>query len=133
MLLAADAEELIVTYLADSGFTPVANEMPPTPVYPFILVTCIDSCDDYVTEGNTMSVHYFHNDMTLASTGARAMHLAMKNLLSPTVTVQMSEGNYVSIDYLFVIHKPIYVDYGDKEIKRYVGRYRIDLRDNLTT
>lgn len=129
-LAASDCEELVVSYLSDT-FSNVSVEMATNAPLPFILVTCLDDPEDMVTAEATMSVHTFNTDMTTASSVARQMHIQMKNLLSKPV--HMSDGSYASIDHIEVIEGPHWVDYGSKEIWRYVARYCIGRRCNLTS
>lgn len=131
LLLPPDVEELLISYLSPLGDVSV-EMMNPVQTFPFYLINRISGGDDYVTDCAAVSIHAFHTSRTLASAAARAMHLKMKQL-TPQVPVLMSDSTYASVDYVGVIETPNWVDYGDKEIERYVGRYRIEVRCNLTT
>lgn len=130
-VLSPDIEELIVSYLS-TGLSNVSVEMPATPTYPFYLVNHLTGHDDYVTEYPVLSIHAFDTTRTAASDAARAMHKMMKDLTAK-IPILMSDGSYVSVDYIYVIEAPHWEDYGDKEIHRYCGRYRVETRLNLTT
>lgn len=129
--MAPDIEELVIAYLASVGLTEVAFEMPNEPVYPFHLVNRISGGDDDVTDCPAVSIHVFHTSRALASEAARIMHHKMKQLTAK-IPIQV-EGGYVSVDRVYVIETPHWEDYGDKQIERYCGRYRIETRVNLTT
>lgn len=131
-MLAPDVEELVVSYLRASGLSNVSVIMPPDPPMPFFLVNRISGGDDWVTDYPCVSIHCFATSRTLASSAARQMHTLMKNLSAKT-PIPMSNGNYASVDYVFVVETPAWEDYADKNIHRYCGRYHIDLRVNLTT
>jgi hypothetical protein len=129
-LLPADIEEMCVSYLSNT-FSNVAIEMKTNAALPFILVTCIDDPEDMVTATAAIQVDAFHTSMTLASATARQSHQQMKNLVG--VPVLMSNATYANIDCIEVIEGPHWVDYGSKEIWRYVARYHIDRRCNLSS
>lgn len=134
-LIAADVEELLVQYLVAKGLGPATNVstvMPTTPPLPFYLVNRLDGGDDMVTDYATVSIHAFNSTRTGASDAARTMNQIMKGLTAQ-VPVQMSDGSFVSIDYLDVIETPAWRFYEDTQIWRYCGRYHIDLRVNQTT
>lgn len=127
VMLAPDIEELLVAWLSPVGAC--GTLMSTNPTMPFILVTRLSGGDDAVTEEATVSVHCFHNTRSLAAEYARQVHYRMKNLL-PKTPILMSNGSYVSVDYVYVIEAPAWRDYEDKTLWRYCGRYRIDLRLN---
>lgn len=106
--------------------------MPPRPPLPFILINRLTGGDDWVTDYPCVSIHCFNASRTLASDTARVMHKQMKDL-DPRLPIQMSDGSYVSVDYVFVDEAPHWEFYEDNEIWRYCGRYHIDLRLNQTT
>lgn len=130
-LLAPDVEELVVAYLS-TQLSNVAVQMGPSPTMPFYLVNRISGGDDDVTDRPAVSIHAFNTTRTAANTSARTMHALMKRLTAQ-VPVLMSDSTYASVDYVYVLESPHWEDYGDKAIQRYCGRYRIDLRCNLTT
>lgn len=130
-LLPPDVEELLCSYLSELG--DVSVEMTnPIPQFPFYLINRIDGGDDNVTDYPVVSIHAFNTTRTLASTSARAMHKMMKQL-TPLVPVLMSDSTYASVDKVDVIETPRWIDYGDEEIHRYVGRYCVAVRCNLAT
>ena len=138
-LLSADVQELLVSYLSTQLINvPISTKMPPNPTYPFVLINRISGGDDMVTDMGTVSIHSFQTGPTpeaaetAANTLSRQVHLAMKQLV-PSVAVLMSNGTYASIDSMHVVESPRWEDYGDKQIQRYVARYHVDVRCNLTT
>lgn len=132
-MIAADVEELVVNYLSQS-FTNVGVEMPPAPVpLPFYLVTGISSPSDWITEHDIVSVHAFAATRTAASDAARAMHALMNPwVLTSKLGFSLTAGR-AFVDRVCIVEKPAYHDYEDPNLKRYCGRYRIDLRLNQTS
>jgi hypothetical protein len=131
-MIAADAEELVVTYLAQS-FANVGVDMPPTPPLPFYLVTRLPSPSDWITDHALISVHAFAANRTAASSAARAMH----NVMNPWVFTAkqgftLSTGR-AFIDRICIVETPAWHNYEDPNLQRYCGRYRIELRMNQTS
>lgn len=124
-MLAPDAEELVIAYLSQS-FDNVSFIMPDTPPMPFYLVHRISGGSDKVTDHATVSIHAFHSTRSAAADAAREMHDLMTNWL-PKTAVALSSGS-AGVDHVYVLETPAWVDYDDKTLQRYVGRYRIDLR-----
>jgi hypothetical protein len=131
-VIAADVEELVVNYLAQS-FPNVGIDMPATPPLPFYLVNNLTAPSDWVTECNTVSIHVFAANRTDASIAARAMHNLMNPwVLNPKVTFTLSTGS-ANVDRVQIVEKPCYRPYENPNLQRYCGRYRIDLRLNQTS
>lgn len=124
-MLAPDAEELVVSYLAQF-FPNVSVTMPAEPPLPFYLVTRISGGDDMVTDYATVSVHAFASDRTAASDAARAMHDKMRNL-NARIGIPVSNGT-AGVDRVETKETPAWRDYDDANLQRYVGRYGLDLR-----
>jgi hypothetical protein len=104
----------------------------PIPTLPFYLITRLTGGDDNVTDSAAVSIHAFSTTRTSASSNARLMHARMKKL-TPLVPILMSDGSYASVDYVTVIETPTWRDYADKQVQRYCGRYRIEVRCNRAT
>lgn len=122
---APHAEEFLISYL-HQFFTNVRTEMPNDPPFPFYLINRIAGGDDLVSDYAVVSVHSFHTKRGLASDAADAVHAKMKALTAKTsVTVR---DRTVGVEFMEVVESPIWVDYNDPNIKRYVGRYRFGLR-----
>lgn len=124
-LSAPNAEKLSVAYLAPH-FSEVGTKLPLDPPLPFILVRRISGPETEVTDHATVSIHCFAVDMDAAGDLADAMHDLMK-LWTPLLSVSYGGENY-GIEKLYVVEKPIYVDYMNNNMERYVGRYRLQLR-----
>lgn len=128
-MIAADVEELVVTYLAQT-FTNVGVDLPPTPPLPFYLVTRIAGSSDWVTDSAVVSVHAFAATRTAASDAARAMHNVMNPwTFNPKLGFTLSTGT-AFIDRICILETPAWRDYDDPNLQRYCGRYRIELRLN---
>jgi hypothetical protein len=123
--IAVSAEKFMVAYLAPT-FTNVGTEMEHGAPKPFYLVRRVSGREDMVSDYPTMSVHVFADTRTHAHDAARLMHVKMKALdAKVAVTV---EGHDYSVDFVDVDEVPIWVDYDDKTVHRYVGRYTLGLR-----
>lgn len=132
-MIAADIEELVVAYLAQT-FTNVGVDMPPTPPLPFYVVTGLTAPSDWITECDTVQIEAFAATRTAASDAGRALH----NVMNPWVFTSklgftLSNGNRAFIDRLQIMEKPCWRDYENPNLHRYCGRYRIDLRMNQTS
>lgn len=125
-LLAPDVEELLISYLTESGFQNVSTEWFKGIPIPFIIVNCLDSPDDYVEEYALVSVQTFHRDRTLASTLSLQVHRAIKNMIGKPVL--MDDGSYAHVDSLGVRERPHWENYDSKEVRRYCARYRVETR-----
>lgn len=121
------AEEFMVAYLTPT-LTNVGVSMEQNSPMPFFLVRRVSGREDMISDHPVLSIHCFDLTRTAASDAAQRMHAAMKALTAKTsVTV---EGTVYSVDSRNVVENPIWVDYEDKTVHRYVGRYRLGLRLN---
>jgi len=123
--VAVQAEEFLVAYLSPT-LVNVATEMEASPPLPFFLVKRITGGEDMVSDYAVVSIHCFATSRTAASDAATSMHAKMKALNAKTsVTVG---GKAYGVDFRYVEEVPFYVDYEDKTLRRFVGRYRLGLR-----
>jgi len=123
--LAVSVEKFVVAYLTPE-FHNVGTEMEHGSPHPFYLIRRITGKEDMISDHATVSIHCFADTRTAAHDAARAMHAKMK-LLNAKVTVTV-EGVGYGVDYREVEEVPIWVDYDDKTVHRYVGRYTLCLR-----
>ena len=122
-----DVEDLVITYLSplvNAGSC--AARVPAAPPLPFILVQRVAGGDDYITDHATVSVHAIADTQTAASDLSRQAHHLMRRL-HPQDAVWVN-GQAVTVNHVEVEQTPIFVDWDDPILMRYVARYRIDLR-----
>jgi hypothetical protein len=137
-MIAADVEELVVTYLSQT-LSNVGVQMPATPPSPFYLVQRIAGGDDMITDHAVVSVHSFASGTdavsahTAASTAARQAHLLMNPFaLTPKLSFTLSSGT-AFVDHVCTLETPAWRDYENPQLERYCARYRICLRMNQTS
>ncbi|WP_133259201.1 hypothetical protein [Mycobacterium colombiense] len=131
-MIAADAEELVVAYLAQS-FANVGLDMPNTPPLPFYLVNRLPSPSDWITDHALISVHAFAATRTAAAEAARQLDAVMNPwVLTPKLSFNLSNGP-ASIDRMCVLERPAWHNYENPNLQRYCGRYRIELRMNQSS
>jgi len=123
--LAVSVEKFVVAYLAPT-FVNVGTEMEHGAPKPFYLVRRVSGSEDMISDYPCVSVHVFADTRTAAHDAARAMHGKMK-ALNASVSVTVGGSSY-GVDYREVEEVPIWVDYDDKTLHRYVGRYTLGLR-----
>lgn len=121
----ADAEDVIIAWLAPLGV--VSAERPAGDVLPYRLVTRVAGSDNRITDSAVVSVHTFAATITAAATEARATHHRMLSL-GPQDDVVMPDSTIVRVECVDTHQGPLWVDYEDDTIKRYVARYEINLR-----
>ena len=122
---APHSEEFVIAYLKQ-WLTNVRTEMPTNPPFPFYLVNRLSGGDDMISDYPTLSIHCFHTSRQLASDAADAMHAKMRTLTAKSGV--LVRGVRYGVDYIEVVETPMWVDYNDPNIKRYVGRYKFGLR-----
>ena len=115
----------------------VGLRRPSAATLPYRMVTTIggtESCDKIV-QAPVVSVHTFADNMDDAEYQAQLTHQRMLFLAPPlvsaqTVTVTLPGGatQAVTPEYIETKQIPIWVDYQDDEIFRFVARYEIGLR-----
>lgn len=137
-MIAADAEELVVTYLSQT-LSNVGVSMPANPPSPFYLVQRIAGGDDMITDHAIISLHSFASGTdamsahTAASNAARQAHLLMNAFtLTAKQSFSLSSGT-ASIDRICTLETPAWRDYENPQLERYCARYRIELRMNQTS
>jgi hypothetical protein len=125
-LLAAfpDAEDIGLELLTDLGTTVLVT--PATLVPPLIVVRRVGGYDTYITDRCRLQVQ------TFGSTHVQARDLAeacrQKVLAAPAADALVAG---VSIDRAVTESAPVFVDYGQPSIHRYVATYRLEYRRSL--
>lgn len=125
---APDVQRVIVAWLRPLGRAGT-QRLSGDPL-PFRLVTRIAGADDHV-EGidvAVVSVHTFatHETATDASNETHQRMLYLQRHPFTDVTM-LGSGVVANINFCETVEKPTLVDYGDPNLLRYVGRYRIGL------
>ena len=117
-----------------------AGEMPNDAVYPFVLITTTVEPFDGVTTYPSVDVDIFDPDYTRCATVAARIDKRIRGLKPrglaqrPTVLVEveLDDGTTTTVpfaaDRLQVVERPVFRDYADTTIRRFVGRYRIEHR-----
>lgn len=122
-----NAVEFVVAWLRPLGLVDVKR--PAGEGLPFRMVngvTADENIDEFLDQ-SVVSVHTFATTYTDASDAATVTHQRMLVLAddpSNTVTVN---GLPANADWVETVQKPIWVDYGDNTINRFVARYRLGL------
>lgn len=126
--------ELLVAWLApvcvDQGMGAVAAERQAGDPLPFWLVSRVAGLDDKVTDHGTFSVHSLAESLAGAEDWALLAHdriLTLGPPLAPQRRVSISGGRTAWADQVMTDLFPRYEYYSDT-IRRFVGRYDIDLR-----
>lgn len=125
-----DAEELIIAWLAPLGRTSVERRSGDE--LPFRLVTHVagDENLDLEIGAAVVSVHTLcarSGGRVAARDEAALTHRRMIELGKYLDTINLADGTDTSVDYVQVFQPPLWVPYGDDQILRKVGRYRIGL------
>jgi hypothetical protein len=137
--MAPSVTEFVVTYLQTQfGATGVGAEKPTTgptgTLLPYRMVNRVSGHDDKVFESSIVSVHTFADTMTDAESAAYVTHGWMLALGPPIVgqtAVTISTGS-VMANCVETMQSPIWVDYEDTNLRRFVARYEIELRFTAT-
>jgi hypothetical protein len=129
--------EFVIVYLGNQfGATTVGAERPvttpanPSPL-PYRMVNRVSGHDDKVFESSIVSVHTFADNMEDAEAAAYVTHSWMLALGPPLVgqtPVTISNDQVVMADCVETMQSPIWVDYEDTNLRRFVARYEIGLR-----
>lgn len=135
--MAPSVTEFVITYLGNQfGATGVGAERPsstapnPTPL-PYRMVNRVSGHDDKVFESSIVSVHTFGYTMTDAEAAAYVTHgwmLALGPPIFGQIPVTISNSQVVMADCVETMQSPLWVDYEDTNIRRFVARYQIELR-----
>lgn len=128
---APSAAEVVITWLSELG--EVGPERPAGSALPFRWVNVVAGSDDKVTERLIVSVHTFASTFEAAEVEARRTHqrmLALGPPLAPQQTVTLFDGSTARADSVSTSQSPIWSDYGDNTINRFVARYTVELRMN---
>lgn len=132
----ADPEEFIIAKLKPLGITvgPERDESTPLPCY---VVTAVAGKSNRFMLCATVSVHSFATDTEDAMARAAASNAAWDadNLLislTPSDVITMSDGRPAGA-WVDPVTPPMFADYRDPYIRRYVARYDVELRFTPTT
>lgn len=117
----ADVEALLVAYLAPLGTISVELPNNAQDEMPFIQVTRIGGQDDYITDVATVDLDCFGTTRKQAKDTVRAVQALMMQLRHTRV-------NGVLVDQVETISGPIWIDFQDEHLKRYVITYAVSSR-----
>lgn len=123
--IAVQAERFVVAYLLPL-LTNVGVEFLEKDPLPFYKVTRVTGHDDMISDYPVISINTFATDRKTAGDNSMIAHGYMK-ALTPKVGVVV-DGITYGVDFLRCTETPRWVDYDDKTIRRYVGRYKLGLR-----
>ncbi len=115
-----DAEDVGLDLLSGLATTVLAT--PATLVPPLIVVTRVGGSDDYITDVCRMQIQCFGNSHVQARNLAEACR--QKILASPGDEVVAG----AIIDRAVTDAAPVFVDYGQPSIHRYVASFRLEFR-----
>lgn len=115
----ADIEDIVLEMLASVGSTVLATPDVITP--PLVVVRRTGGFDDQITDTPRVQVECF--GYTRRQTADMAEACRQIILAAPGTGYART-----SIDATWTEAAPSYVNYGDRNIQRYVGTYRISLR-----
>jgi len=121
----ADAEALLVAYLAPVATTSVELPNAAQDQMPFIQVTRIGGQDDYITDTANVDLDCYGKSRRQASDTARAAQALMMQLRRTRVTVA---GSPVLVDTVEQILGPTWVNFQDEHLQRYVMTYAVSSR-----
>lgn len=122
--------EMLINWLIPLGVE-VGPNRPSGDDLPYRMVTVVGGSDDKVTDHGIYQVDDFAStvgDAEAQSRLTRRRVLALGPPLAPQRRVAMSDGRLAYADSVTTSQKPIWVEYGDDKIHRFVSRYAIDLR-----
>lgn len=129
---APSANEFVTAWLIAQTGDPlsVGMERPTGAVLPYRMVNRVAAKDDKVTDSSTISVHTFAASMPDAEAAASLTHQWMLALGPPWAAQQqvtISTGTFVA-DCVETSQGPLWIEYEDTQIWRFVARYEVDLR-----
>jgi hypothetical protein len=122
-----NAVEFVIAWLRPLGLVDVKR--PAGETLPYRMVNGVAAVDDpdQGLDQTVVSVHTFDTDYTAANDAAVATHQRMLLLVSdPSRDVTLT-GGVANADWVETVQKPIWLDYGDNTINRFVARYRLGL------
>lgn len=127
----ADVVEVVITWLSeldgDVGPQRYAGQSLP---YRWVS-DAAGGIDDKVTMQSTVSVHTFAAEYWEARQLAAESHRRMLALGPPMAAqqrVELASGSTVFVDCVDTAEPPMWQDYGENGIHRFVARYTIDIR-----
>lgn len=115
----ADVEDVVMALLASAGPTVLAT--PTTITAPLIVVRRVGGFDNGITDVARIRVQTFGGSHATASALAETCRQLI--LASPATRV-----GGVSIDLAVAENAPVYVDYGQPPLQRYIATYRLEMR-----
>lgn len=122
--------ELLINWLIPLG-PDVGPDRPSQSDLPYRMVQVVGGTDDKITDHGIYQVDDFARSIDEAEAQSRLTRrrvLALGPPLAAQQRVQMSDGRLAYADSVTTSQKPIWVEYGDDNIHRFVSRYAIDLR-----
>lgn len=123
-----DVEDIVIAYLSPLvAAGSCAARVPADPIpLPFILVQRVAGGNDYVWDYATLDVDFLAASQTAASDLAIQGHHMMRQLTPKNLLAV--DGANTSICHIEYDQTPIWVDYQDPIVMRYVARYTIAVR-----
>lgn len=131
-----DSVAICVSWLKDLEPGRVSNKRIPGAPLPAIWVVYIDGTENVEesTAEDLVSIHYLASKgdggataFRVAEAGARNVHQRMLLLGRYLEDVPLPGGRVANMDFCDVAKRPSWEEYGDEQILRKVGRYRIGL------
>lgn len=118
-----DVEKLVVVYLSAALGVRVATKLPGMleQALPIVRVIRGPGSDDGVTDAPLLDLEAFAATQPAAATLAEDARQAIHALAGKAV-------NGVLVDTVSTASGPVRLDYGNPAVERYVGSYRIELR-----
>lgn len=114
-----DIEDVVLVLLEAAG--PTVLVTPTTITAPLIVVRRVGGFDNGITDVARIRVQTFGSSHSTASALAEACRQLI--LASPATHV-----GGVNIDRAIVESAPVYVDYGQPPLQRYIATYRLEVR-----
>ena len=135
-----DVEDLVIAYLTAQDIVPagqVAARIPEEMTLPFVLVQRIAGGDDWLVDEATIQIDSFNMTQTSASTIAREVNHAMRQLRPKTPVTMPDTSVVIPYGPAVVEMTPVYMPWeiaaGGAVTSRYVARYVVSVRlPNIT-
>lgn len=123
-----NAVEYVIAWLRPLGLCDVKRPAGETLPYRMVNGLPGEEDDNLFTDDPIVSVHTFAADYTAASDAAADTHRRMQLLIhNPGRDVTLTDSTVVNADYVKTVQTPMWVDYGDNTINRFVARYQLGL------
>lgn len=129
--LADDAEEVVIAWMTPLRRSATVRDPQNDPL-PFTLITHItgSECEEESFAQPVVSVHTLcakKLGFAAATNEARLTHRRMLRLARHIDNIPLTDGRVADVDYVEIVESPRWEPYGDDQILRKVGRYRIGL------